>query len=317
MTNTDNNLIMGIANGYRFNDIKPFIISLRNTGYNGDIVLFAETTHPSIKQIASKYKIICVEYNNTYPFLFTINKNDPMLPETSSKNFHLFSYRHIIYYQYLNKHIKQYSHIMLTDVRDVVFQQNPFLEISNQGLNCFLEASEEKIKNDHAHNAAWVRNALGQEILDIIGDQTISCAGIIIGNSPSIIDYIKQMVSIIISYPNAAGPTDQGLHNYLIHTNKLKIMTLHRNGEGPVLTIGRIPHGTIKIDSRGNLLNNDGSIPNTLHQYDRHPDINQRIMAHYHSLPYRFSQLFKTIAKYKTNPRMMLGSIKVFIKYGL
>ncbi len=317
MHNTKNNLIIGIANNYTFNDIKPFIISLRETGYNEDLVLFAETTDPTVKKNAHKYNITCIEYSAKYPFLFTVKNNDPILPPKSTKDFHLFSYRHIIYYQYLINNTQNYSHIMITDVRDVIFQANPFNWISDSNLHCFLEATGEKIKDDHAHNASWVKNALGEKTLTLIGNNPISCAGIVIGETTAIKDYITKMTNIIITNPNASGPTDQGLHNYLVHTDKLINMMLHKNNESPVLTIGRMPHGIIPLSHDKRFLNKDKSIPAILHQYDRHPDIDQRILKKYHSLPYRLKQLFKTIKKYKHNPRKILGSIKVFIKYGL
>ena len=306
---------MGVAKDYCFNDIKPFVLSLRESGYKGHLVLFVTEIDTSISDVADKYGIELIIYQEIYPYID--NKSENAIPTTFDTELHLVAYRFVIYYLYLLENCGRFANIFLADLRDIVFQKDPFdTALSNNQLYCFLESQELSLKHDTTHNAQWVVDTLGKEALNEIGDKHISCAGTTLGTYDSILDYLKQMVGYLLTTPSAFG-CDQAIHNYMIHADKLKTLTLIKNGEGSVLTIGRIPHGTIKIDQSGNLLNSNNSIPNTLHQYDRHPDINQRIMSNYHSLPYRLSLLMKTIAKYKSNPRMILGSIRIFLKYGL
>ncbi len=311
----NNNLIMGFAKGYTFNDIKPFVVSLRNTGYTGHLILFVTDIDKSISKVADKYKIELIQYKETYPYI-KHNQNNS-IPDNVESELHLVAYRFIIYYLYLLENKEKFSNIFLADLRDIVFQRNPFnADFSKNQLYCFLESCDIVIKHDTTHNAQWIIDTLGQQALEEIGNQYISCAGTILGTYDAMLNYLKQMVTYLLTTPSAFG-CDQAIHNYLIHSGKLQTLSLENNGEGSVLTIGRIPHGTIKTDSSGNLLNMDGSIPNTLHQYDRHPDINYRIMKKYYPFSYRFNHLIKTIKKYKHNPKMIPGSIKVFLKYGV
>lgn len=311
-----NNLIMGLATGYTFNDIKPFVVSLRDSGYTGHLVLFVTNISSDINKVANKYNIELIQYKIEYPYI-AHKQNNSVIPTSFNKKLHLVAYRFIIYYLYLLENKNRFSNIFLADLRDIVFQKNPFdTDLNNNQIYCFLESQDILIKHDTTHNAQWVIDTLGKDALQEIGDNYISCAGTTLGTYDAILDYLKQMVHYLLTTPSAFG-CDQAIHNYMIHKEMLKTLSLANNGEGSVLTIGRIPHGTIKIDTHGNLLNNNGTIPNTLHQYDRHPDINQRIMKKYYSLPYRIKFLFKTIAKYKSQPRMILGSIKVFLKYGI
>lgn len=122
MNNTENNLIMGVAKGYCFNDIKPFVLSLRNSGYNGHLVLFVTDIMPDISNIADKYNIELIQYKEEYPYI-THNQNN-IIPDTFDKTLHLVAYRFIIYYLYLLEHKDKFSNILLADLRDIVFQKD-------------------------------------------------------------------------------------------------------------------------------------------------------------------------------------------------
>ncbi|MFM7157865.1 MAG: hypothetical protein ACKO0Y_08635, partial [Bacteroidota bacterium] len=81
---------------------------------------------------------------------------------------------------------------------------------------------------------------------------------------------------------------DQGIHNYAIRMNLFgNRLRLFENMKGPVMTMGLMKVESQRFHSEtGLLLNEDGSVCHTIHQYDRHPDLltelPDRIQKAYH-----------------------------------
>ena len=267
----NNNIILGLAFGYEFDELKPFLYSLARTGFNGELCLMVtnisgETLNSlSLLGNSSNYKI------NIIPF--------------EARDMNLRIYRYLLYHNYLTEYIKNKMNddenkhnIMLTDVRDVVFQKDPFdFDINN--LCCFLEDKSQSI-NSCPYNSSWINDQFGHNVLDEIGSNIISCSGVTIGDYRSIIIYLETMIDCTNRLGKKAyndqGIHDQGIHNYIIYhrENILKNkanLKLFENGKGPVFTMGYVKD--ILLNNNGFIINDDGSIANILHQYDRHPEI--------------------------------------------
>jgi hypothetical protein len=108
------NLVLGTAIGYCWNDISIFVKSLRNY-FNDDVFLLVNPIND--KKLIQKlefYKINFIECN------------------LSKKN---FRFRYFYFFNFLKKKFSQYKFVMFTDVRDVFFQTNPFLQ---KNTNIFI-----------------------------------------------------------------------------------------------------------------------------------------------------------------------------------
>jgi hypothetical protein len=72
---------------------------------------------------------------------------------------------------------------------------------------------------------------------------------------------------------------DQGIHNVLRLEGKLENPIIHANRQGPVLTMGVMQPGDFQSNPAGLVLNEDGSVPAVLHQYDRLPELKKRLQG--------------------------------------
>ena len=99
-------LIIGAFNNYTDYDVlKPWVQSIKDTGFKGDTVLFAIGTTPELVKKLGEEGVIVI----------SIPKNDRMM-------IHMQRFIHI--YDFLKQ--KDYRYVVSTDVRDVIFQSNPF-----------------------------------------------------------------------------------------------------------------------------------------------------------------------------------------------
>jgi len=274
------NLILGIIKGYDFEKIKPFVISLKKTGYKGDLCLFYSEINKKTCNILLQYGIRLIPFENGFSFIKNVVNINNNLSLQNYNRISICFLRDILYYTYLQKHRRNYSNVMLTDVRDVIFQRDPFDFKYKKGLNCFLEDKRMKI-NTSPINSRWMVKAFDENILKEIGNNYISCAGIVIGSISDILNYLKKML-LYINQKNINECMDQAIHNYLIYSNQIEDIELFENENGPVLTLGYKKKETIRFNEEYLILNNNGYVVNVLHQYNRHLELTERLYKKYH-----------------------------------
>lgn len=193
--------------------------------------------------------------------------------------FHLFYRRHLLYLDFLCKEGGSYERILLTDCRDVFFQADPFGWKQSGGLYVFLEEEATKI-GQCAHNGPWIRSLFEGEVFTRLEAKDISCAGTVFGDVSSIIDYLQQMVHTTMRVPTLrAYDGDQGVHNYLVHTDRLPNLTIYSNRRGPVMTVGSMKFSDLRTNPKDQVINEQGDVPPLLHQYDRIPALREVLLA--------------------------------------
>ena len=72
---------------------------------------------------------------------------------------------------------------------------------------------------------------------------------------------------------------DQALHNFLVYKHPPAKLHRFENFAGPVLTLDAVDPAQLKFNRHGHILNADGGVINTLHQYDRHPALAQKLLS--------------------------------------
>jgi hypothetical protein len=83
--------------------------------------------------------------------------------------------------------------------------------------------------------------------------------------------YLRAMLGTIQEMADPIGCADQAAHNLLLHEGKLEPAKRLQNFLGPVLTLGS--ETSYHLNAERDLVNRDGSVVNTVHQYDRHPEL--------------------------------------------
>lgn len=293
---------------YRFDVIRPFLSTLNTTGYSGDIVLFYSSVDRGTVEKISRKGIILIPFRTCFPHL------DPVLAKhvdgwANNKrvgNLGLFCYRFLLAYCYLKEFSRKYRYVMLTDVRDVIFQKDPFDFAINEQLCCFTE-SEDLSLGKEPYDAAGLELAFDRFTLNQLKDNRIICAGITIGPADLVTGYLEKMIDLFMKAPGkgwevaAASPgdepiLDQAVHNYLVYNGLLSEVALYANDDGPVLTLGL--EKNVSVARSGMIVNKRGNVPNIVHQYDRHWQVAKRF--------YSLRRIWK---HHWSHSRMVLGRV--------
>lgn len=255
------NLILGVAAGYKWKDLKIFIKSIRKY-FDDEVFLILNNPDNELIEELIKYSI-----------KFEITTIEP------KKAFYL---RYKYYYSFLNNN--KFKNILITDTRDVFFQDNPFKFNYSKKLNCFLE--DEVIENSII-NSKWIKHTVGKKKLDEIKKNKISCCGQVIGTYDGILDYCKVMKNKIVEYKYKPSlhsilfnrkiiGWDQGIHNYLVYSNFFKDIDFFDNKHGDIATLQYC--SDFLFDNQENLINKNKKRYSVIHQYDRYPKIFENIL---------------------------------------
>jgi hypothetical protein len=301
---------LGTATVLRWPALAPFVLSLRSTGFEGDIALLVEDKwlkaddyrslaanqvqtiriHQFLSRVPDRlrqlrfHRWLSVVHRYLPRMVAAIASNSKTrrrLFHNASAWFHpVMSERHFLYRNYLQSVGIVYSHVILSDVRDVIFQTNPDLWYSAAALNSFLEPPGVTLAGE-SHNAYWIRRLYGTSTLAAIGHHRVSCAGVVHGTLDGITTYLDASTAELSRHTTTvAGENgfDQGVHNFLLRSRGLEGVHVWENGEGLVLNMHGLSlnHGNVRSD--GIVVDATGRVIPVLHQYDRHPELGRAIL---------------------------------------
>ena len=242
-------LVVGYARGYTAQQVRPFLQSLRETGYDGRIVWFADGG--------------AAEEG-------TLWKAEVHHPPTPTTKVHHDRFYHI------EKVVREteFEGVFLGDTRDTIFQKNVSEHLPSVGWHAFEEDRSMTI-GSCPYNSKWIRQGWGDSVLREMRDLPISCVGSLCGDKVSARTYLNMLANGIRQYSQ-----DTGWHNYLIRT-QLPQTHLWTNEEGEVYTVGYCsPRGSVGIVGT-RVVNRSGKVPTVVHQWDRHPNLKALVEAKY------------------------------------
>jgi len=247
-------LILGMVWDLSATELEPFVGSAQQVGCVQNILLFTDGLKEEDEVMLTNWGVRMLKLEKSFDRGMVSGNR----------------LRYFYYQEYLHLNVEKYRYVMLTDVRDVVFQLHPFSFNTEDGLNVFLEHN--KLIGECDWNRGWVRVIYGQEGLDKVKDRPISCSGVTIGPAPEVLDYLNLMCEEFAKTTVALGGIDQGVHNYLLWTNRLDniLDRVNFNLEGPVMTMGYMPGEIFKFDSRNRLTNLNSKPAHIVHQHDRY-----------------------------------------------
>lgn len=281
-------LILGAAAGYQASQARPFLRSLARTNFDGQLVLFVHASQLApmrrmLDELAPAFgaELVRIRSIHEHPKLVRscIKRLFAILPAESFHGLkrgmlcfhgkpHVTRYFH--YAAYLEAHTG-YSRVLLTDVRDVAFQDDPFHGLG-PGLHVGMESTALTIATE-PFDRDWVQDAYGEEMLERIGDQQVSCSGVTLGDASSIRRYVDLILREALSLPFAqmkARIYDQAFHNKLLYCGELGNVVRCQPLRSRIATLGCLDPSTFVLSSTGQLLNVDGRVTPIVHQYDRH-----------------------------------------------
>ncbi len=261
------NLILSCLHNYNYPVVEPFLKSLKATGYRDDLVIFASNTVSNItKRLLRKHGAIIIDFEDKYPFIEDyagIFNN--IVPSVSLNN-----YRFLFYLKYLEDNEGKYENVMLTDIRDVVFQHNIFEKIVNNHIYYFLEDASEVFRSSQM-NYKWCLYANGEAVTNKIIDENVSCAGITLGSYSQVINYLQYIKSRLDFREDLHWGLDQGIHNEYVYNVPDAAAMVIPNTFPLVLTLGACK--SFKRNADGLLMNDLKETYSVIHQYDRFGDL--------------------------------------------
>jgi len=264
-------VIFGAAVGFGVDQVRVFVESLRAVGYTGDVVMLVRWPGLKVRRYLRSHRI------DVIPIVWV---------RSFSRSVH--ARRYAIYANYLRARPNRYDQVMLSDVRDVVFQQHPFEGITSPKCHFFLEGSSQTIGEDPT-NSRWVRGCASPEQAAAVAGCRISCSGITIGGTHAVTTYLDCMNERINKIPFRVYRTighgyDQGVHNILIHLDPHIDGTIVQNN-GHIATMALEPQSLYRLDNSAQIYTTSGHLPPICHQYDRFPEFRHAIEARYASQP--------------------------------
>ncbi|MBQ9486539.1 MAG: tetratricopeptide repeat protein [Selenomonadaceae bacterium] len=249
------NLVMGVATGYDWYKLEPFVTSFNRYAKNTDLVLFVDNISDFTRARLTRGGV-------------------ELLPVPAElKNMIVVDARWAMYKKFLDERGENYSQVLLTDVRDVIFQGDVFEQYAElKSFLCYATESE-KIKNErNPANHTWLTHLFGKDEADKLADKQIICAGTVLG-TVNVINYFLEKMEYLIGKSNTFGD-DQAALNYLFYENQLEIENLIESSyhDGNILTAGLFGlNNPLRLQGE-KILRGDGGVPAAVHQYTWHSE---------------------------------------------
>lgn len=242
-------LVLGYATGYAAAAIAPFVRSLR-AFHHGPVAMVVDRRADVLALLAE-------------------HGVDAVHPEASSGWApHPVVARFAAYLQVMERR-PDVADVLLTDVRDVVFQGDPFKPAPHR-LEVFNEW-DDALLGDHAFNMKHLAALVGEAMAAPLADRACLCVGTVIGpreEAARLCRIILMLAAVPRSALGGAFGADQAAFNLAVHLELVRA-SIQAN-YGRVATVGMTPGSSLKaVDGR--VLNPDGGVSPILHQHDRHP----------------------------------------------
>jgi hypothetical protein len=295
--------IVGIAFGSNDAQLFPFLKSLEQTGFKGDLFLFVNnrTLLPFVTHYAGSIRYINVDKELSLSALFhkwigavlgvvhlrsvwirlhagrirkCVHRGVP-LPSWLQGLFYANAYltvsRFVFYYNWVLNN--DYGTIFFTDVNDVVFQGDIFSCNTNGRVIAFEEYAGLSLGEDDK-NREWVIAGFGKDIVTRMKDAVIFCAGTILGDRKACLAFLTDFILELLkgSKPLDLNGFDQGVYNYLVSCERKAYFSASKNGEA-VLTLATQPVSDIVVREGMITLKKSRTYPAVVHQYNRHPNL--------------------------------------------
>ena len=259
-------LVLGAAIGFDVEQVWIFVESLR-AHYAGDVLLLIRWPGVRLARYLRSRGVDAIRVFQTRSFTRSVHAR-----------------RYAIYLDHLRARLARYDQVMMSDVRDVVFQRHPFDGIASPKCHFFLESAGRTIGEDPT-NARWVRGCFSAAEAERLAACRISCSGITIGGTAAIMAYLERMVARISgvswrAYRQIGHGYDQGIHNYLVHLDaEIDGIVVENNQH--IATMALEPRAFYRLDPEALIYGPDNHLFPICHQYDRFPDLQKAVEARF------------------------------------
>jgi hypothetical protein len=245
-------LVLGAASGYGPRQVKAFVASLRAV-HDGPAAILTDRPE-ALGPLLERFGVDCLVAAPPRGYA----------PHPGSARF-------LEWQRAIETLYPEGGAILLTDVRDVVFQADPFAP-PPAGIEFVIEA-EPRTLAEHGANLRWISALAGAGVARSVAGAPCVCSGTILGPREAMLRLIRQMM-LLMAVPRSAVPAsfgaDQAAVNLIAHWGLVGGASVLPN-HGRIATIGMTEPGRLTLDPAGVIRGVDGVASAIVHQYDRHP----------------------------------------------
>ena len=256
-------LIAGSATSYRPEQMRPFVESLRDVGYAGDVIMMVYAWDFALKSYLRRHGV-------TPLTIWTTRRlHGPVA-----------AYRYQVYARLAHKLRTRYDEMMVTDTRDVLFQRHPFVDLTSPACHFYVEHPTLTIGAEPT-NLRWATMFLPPAQVPEIARHRVSCNGIVLGGMAAMHDYLARMAADLNAVPLALrrrGGSDASIHHRLVFLPGGTPGVVMENNVH-IATMGL--ESGYRMDDDGVVRTTDGVTPAILHQWDRVPHVKAAIDKRY------------------------------------
>ena len=271
------NLVMGVAKGYDWDTLEPFVFSCKKNCPSAEILLFVDDisdfTRDQLIREGCRLENISVEYTDCL----------------------IVNSRFKMYYDFLEEHGDDYEQIFLTDTRDIIFQKDVFESFKDRKNYLGYATQNEDIRGSKTGckvDYDWIAGRFGKEEADKLLDKKIICLGTVIGTTNEIKIFCSEIWESVKNH--LMINFDQASMNYLVWNNLLPIENLIEidTNTSEILTVSFFYYDhPVKV--RGDkILRGDGGVPAVVHQYTLIEPLVEFVDGIYRAKDFQFDERF-------------------------
>ncbi len=265
--------------------VEPFFRSLRLAGFEGPVIVFVTEISDDCRETLLDYNatVVDVEHNGLPLFYSSLTTKllqapkiiyngylKPPFWKKDPSRLLIGCWRFFCAYDYLCKLTTKPEFVLLADVRDVVFQSNPFDYPFEPGLSVASECVRGTIGRSRG-NLKWLWEVAGWRELRRLSASAPICVGTIMADNATMSTYLGLMTKHMrrCYFWGLFDGIEQGLHNYFVHNKMIEPLHICLNWNGPFLTLDSEIILPENKNHDGFLCNSEGLIVPIVHQYDR------------------------------------------------
>ena len=224
-------LVIGNATGYTWDQVKYWVNSLKKTDFSGDIALcVSNVTADTIQKLEEEGVMVFAYGTKNVDGSYSL-PNDGTVP-------------HVVRFFYMwavLDRLTEYDQVISTDVRDVIFQRDPALELP-EGKNLVV-SSEGMLYKDEPWGNRNILEGYGPFFHNILKDKEIYNVGVVGGRYESVKNLFLNIFLMSINRPIPV--VDQASYNMLIHLmhNQDEIWV---NPPGWAIQLGTTPQAVLE-----------------------------------------------------------------------
>jgi hypothetical protein len=199
-----NDLVVGLATGYTWPQIEPWLISLERTGYTGIRTVVLDDSSPDLEKLEEKLRSrgCTVRQVGSWYIPFVGQLKAP----------HTEKFR--IVAEILDE--QEFRFVVLTDLRDLIFQTDPILWLQNNlADDKGIAVATESVRHG---DSDWLMDnmfrSFGREAEQRMKNEEVYNSGVVAGRASVIKDFFRAIYNKCLISPH--GLPDQAAMNLLL-----------------------------------------------------------------------------------------------------